>query len=364
MIIHGGGAVLGSRFVALSSFSTSQGPAAIRIDGATDGIQQIAGYRIGNFSVVRNAGSAALVGVWVGGDGLQKGLIGLQNNQIHDIHVDGFSFCWRVANCRLIDFNRCSGWSLGRGSVVGLYITTDAAGAFTGDLNFNGCQFVVDLLDGTKCISLNHNNGGNAQIKGVRFNDTVLYHGDRFFEIYAASGALIGDIWINPGCQFDGYGHTEIHIEANGTGSNIDDIHIKDVYFRGFTNGIGLNCFTSNGGSITSVMAHGNWYASLDNGAKACYFGPGVSGSSFNFNTIQDFQNIDNLITINSSRNSVIGNILAQGAGATNSAQYMIAIGVDVDYCVIVNNNTCGYVSSGPLLILSTATHNILSPNV
>lgn len=360
----GGGAVLGSRMTALASFVTDLGPAAVRVQGTTDTIQQIAGYKIGGFSVAPTAGTAALVGFWVGGDGtagtgLERGLIGTQANEIHDVYiVDGFSFCWRVANCRLIDFNRCSGWSQGRTGVVGLLVTVDANGAFTGDLNFNGCQFVVDTVASTKCVSITHSKSGSAQIKGVRFTNSIFYRGDRTVEIYATGGAIIGDIWFNPGCQLDGFLNTGFYIESNGSTSVIDNINILGTYIRGI-NTAGINVVSTSSGFVASINIQMNWIASMTN-ARAIIGGAGTKGLLVNGNTIQDCVSIAQCILINSSRSSVTNNLLSQGFGVTGVADNFISIGAATDWITVGKNNSGGY-STAKIQNLSTGTNNDIS---
>lgn len=351
----------GTRFTALASFSTGGGTAAIRIDGNSDSIQKIAAFDIGNFGIIRASGSA-LVGLWIGGNGTTTDLIGVQQSPVHDLHVDGFAFGYRAANCRQIDFNRCSAWCQAVSGSIGCLITIDGAAAFTGDLNFNDCQFVADPATNRKCVSITSQISA-AQIKGIRFNDTIFYKGDRFLEIYVSGGGLIGDIWINPGCQFDGFGNTALHIESNGSTSLIDSVHLVSTYIRGINNGqIAIRAQSVSSGKIRDLHIDGNQIFSLGTGARAVFF-DGVTGATCGRNIITDIDNAAGqaILIDNSSRIGCDGNVLNR-SGA-NTVAYLVTIGAGSTYCSASSNIALPFATTGVVQNLGGVT-NVAANNV
>lgn len=351
----------GSRFTTLTSFSTGGGTAAIRIEGNSDSIQKIAAFDIGNFGIIRTTGSA-LVGLWIGGNGTTTDLIGVQQSPVHDVHVDNFAFGFRAANCRLIDFNRCSAWCASVSGSVGCLITIDGASAFTGDLNFNDCQFVSDPATSRKCVSIT-SQIASAQIKGIRFNNVIFYKGDRFLEIYASSGGIIGDIWVNPGCQFDGFGNTAVHIESTGANSIIDSIFVCGTYIRGINNGqIAIRATVSSSGKIRDVHTDGNQIFSLGTGARAIFF-DGVIGGTCGRNIITDIDSAGSqaILIDNSSRIGIDGNVLNRSGAQTIA--YLVTIGAGSTYCSASNNIALPFATSGVVQNLGGVT-NVVANNV
>ncbi|KSV76692.1 hypothetical protein N182_24785 [Sinorhizobium sp. GL2] len=361
----------GTRFTALASFATGSGTAAIRIDGNSDSLQKIAAFDIGNFAIVRTSG-ASLVGLWVGGNGTTTDLIGVQQSPIHDVYVENFGFGYRIANCRLIDFNRCSAWCQNVSASVGCLITVDGNTAFTGDMNFNDCQFVADPATGRKCVSVQNlitigGGGGNGELKGIRFNKCIFYKGDRYLEVYAATGGHIGDLWVDAGCQFDGFGNTSIHIEADGTGSKIDDIHVLSSYFRGVNVGqVAIRVKKTGAGVLQDIHAKNNQIFSLGTGARAIVVEGLAGGGSFDDNIITDFDaSTGELILVDTSQGfSVNGNKLNRSAGATGTAAWIISIGSGCNHFAVQGNISKGLATTAPVRDLTGAVTKSVANNI
>jgi hypothetical protein len=365
--VGSGPIIVGTRFTAPNSFSTANGAAAIRIAGNSDSSLSIAAFDIGNFSVVRALLSPALFGVMTGGDGTTTNLIGVQQSPIHDIYCENFTVGFRIANCRLVDFNRCSSWSLAVANSIGFAITVDSNTSFTGDLNFNGCQSVVDGTNGGKCVSITAPQGtsgaSGGQVKGIRFNNFIFYKGSRFLEIIASNGGAAGDIWVNPGCQFDGFGNNAVYIESNGAGSTVDDIHILHSYVRGINDGqIAIRVLRLSGGSLRDIFVEGNWIASLGNGARAIAF-DGVTGGTCARNKITDIDNAggEAILIDNSVRISCDGNTLNRSGAQALS--YLLTLGAGTTYSSAQGNISSTITSGTPVRNLGGGT-NVVASNV
>lgn len=353
----------GTRFNVLATFNTSAGTAGIRIDGNSNSLLMIADLDIGKFAVVRESGSAALVGLWVGGNGTTTNLIGVQQSPIHDVYVENFVFGYRIANCRLIDFNRCSAWCQNVASSVGCLVTVDGSTAFTGDMNFNDCQFVADPATGRKCVSID-NRIAAAQMKGIRFNNVIFYKGDRFLEIYAENGGLIGDIWVNPGCQFDGFGNTGVHIEANGSASEIDSVHVIGTYIRGINVGqVGIRIKSTSSGKIRDAHIRGNQIFSLGAGARAIIV-EGLVGGSIDENVITDIDNPSNeaILIDSSSRFTACGNKLNRSG--SQAVSWLISFGTGCDYFGYDMNIAGGIATVAPVRDLASTVNKLVGQNI
>ena len=237
----GAGPVFGTRFTALASFSTANGTAAIRVDGNSDSIQKIAAFDIGNFSVVGASTTPATVGFRVGGDGVTTDLIGIhQQSPIHDIHVSNFQTCWFFHQVRLVDVRRCSGETTLSGAVV-FSIAATTNNGFTGDLDFNSCQFVGPFgatAPSGACVSMQSSGGGTCNISGIGFNDCIFYGSQFQLNMEASNNSTISDVFVNPRCQFEAPPRgavltRAVNIASSGAGSDIRNIQVRGTYMSG-----------------------------------------------------------------------------------------------------------------------------------
>ncbi|SCB16542.1 hypothetical protein [Rhizobium hainanense] len=255
--VEGGGSVLGTRIWVRSTFS---GVIGILVDGQTDGSAAIADFHIKGFSLYKVSGASAIAGIQVGNSG--KSLIGYKCSVFENIHVNGFTWNWNVTGLltRLIKWDRCDGWSDTVSGSIGMRIKDGGTGSFVGDLIVDSCQFVVPVDSGSSVQVVSSTSG--AQIKGLRFPNCTNYKGSEYFSIQASAGGIIGDIWLPPGVQFDGFGQTMLRINASGSGTTVDDIHAEGVYFRGVNSGYFPVNISGDGTAILkNLFIRGCWFA-------------------------------------------------------------------------------------------------------
>ncbi len=352
----------GSRFVALSSFSTANGGAAILIEGNADTIQQIASFKIGGFAVVPSSGTASTCGLFIGSPPSEgKDLIGVEQSEIHDVHIsDGFADGMLFGQVRQVDFNRCSSWnrSLAGSNCARFY--TNATNSFCGDLNFNTCQFVSHTS--ATGVSFNIAQSG-AQVKGIRFNSSIFYHANKGIDFSPSDGAQVGDIWINAGCQFDGQQNYGIFGEPTDTGTVLDNINIEGAYFRGINAGqIAVHLAADGLGRMDAINVSSNWFANLGIGARSVRISD-ASNISVNFNRHTECNaSTQQLILFNDTASfTCMGNTLRQVTAI--NVDYLITVGTGCDYGAVVHNSALGAAISGPVQNLSAGTHLTLTPN-
>lgn len=354
--VRGAGSVFGTRFVVPSDFS---GTIALAINGSAGTIDRIANFKVCDFSIARDTGSSCIAGVHITaaeGEGLQ----GLNQSLCENISVVGFPFAWLLRNVRMVKLDRCASWGDSVSDSVGLQISSTLAGGFCGDIDIVNCQFVAPTSSG-KSVYLVSNASG-SQIKGVRFTNTVFYKGVPYVEIYAASGGIIGDIWFNPGCQWDGFGATQLKIEATGASSLIDNVQAQGCYFRGVNSG--YNAVTASALSsaqVKSLIFTNNFIANVNDRAITC---ENISGSVFKNNVFYDVDCGSGYVMLfnATSRTNISGNILHRSG--PSQAAYMVAVGSGSDYLVINDNVGGGIVASGVVLNLSGGSHLTITGNI
>jgi len=360
-------AVGGTRLEVLSSFSASNGDMAFHIEGQTDPIQAIASYEIGGFAIIpldTTGGGACDCAYQIGSVG--KSLLGVQKNVIHDIHVsDGFPVETRLVNVRLINFDRCSWWSRTLAGSVGIDFLADATGPlFCGDINFNECQWV-----GGQDGSINNTNlrcspsVAGYEVKGIRFNHSIFYKSDKSVDLSPSAGAIVGDWWFNPGCQFDGFQNNCIYARPVGTGTVFDNININGVYFRGIKagfNAVDFECDTN--ARMDAINIRNNWFANIALGSRAIYVNRG-SNIHIDFNSLTecDGPTTAMILTANLRSFTIIGNTLRQVSAIT--VDYLVSLGSGSDYGAVVHNSGNGSTVRGPVQNLSAGTNLTLTPN-
>lgn len=359
-----GWAIGGTRFQVLSSFDDTDGAMALHIDGNTDVSQKVASIEIGDFGIIPYTAGATdcTIGLQVGTVG--KDLIGVQQSQVRDIHLsDGFVTPMNLLNFRLIDFNRCSTWNrtlTGGGSAV--KFPGDATGPlFTGDINFNSCQFVGHT--GVGLVQINPS-VSTYQVRGIRFNNCTWYHSDKSLEMSPSGGAIVGDIWVNPGCQFDGQQRNAVHMYPTGANTVLDNIHIDGCYFRGIDTGYNAVDFGAlSSARCDSIWVTGNWFANIADGSKAV-LAQDCSNVHIDFNSLTECNSTTAemiLLAQNVLSFTVIGNTLKQVTGIT--VDHLVTIGTGSNYGAAVHNSTNGSASIGSVQVLSAGANLTTTPN-
>lgn len=361
-------AVGGTRLQVIAGFDATSGDMALHIDGQTDAVQAIASYTIGGFAIIprdTTGGGACDCAYQIGS--ASTTLIGVQPNEIHDIHVsDGFPVQTRIINARLIDFDRCSWWSRTLAGAVSIDFPSSATALkFAGDMNFNDCNLIGGRDTGVNVTLVRCNPSHSGyEVKGVRFNNSIFYKASPSVEISPSGGAIVGDWWFNAGCQFDGFQNAVITCQPTGAGTVLDDIHVTGVYIRGINVGfIAVNFVALSGARMDSIWVTGNWFANILGGSKAVEI---VNGTNVHINdnnlTECDGLGADPMIVLNNVRSFTCNfNTLSQVTAITVS--YLIALGTSTNYGSVVHNSTGGHAAVGPVQNLSAGAQLTLTPN-
>jgi hypothetical protein len=264
--ISGGGTVFGgARLTAAKEFI---GEAALHVRGRPENdLSAISDWGLSDFAVVAESGSSCRVGIKIG-DG-DKSLIGLQKSRVQNVHTGGFAECWSITNARLIRFENCSGWADSVANGIALRIGLESVD-FTGDIEFDACQFVAPV-DSGRCVILGHQQAydrstGGGQLKGVYFVNCAFYKGEVYFDIDVGGGGVAGDIWLDR-CQFDGFGMTQFRIAASN-GAGVENVRLTNNYFRGVNEGFfAVHVDIPGDCTVRSLHVTDNWIANCNSRA-------------------------------------------------------------------------------------------------
>lgn len=354
--IIGGGSTLGTRIWARTSFS---GTIAILIDGQVSSPNYITDFEFSDFSVYPQTGTTAIAGIQIGSSG--KTLIGYKATVVRNILVGPFTYGWTLRGCRLLKFDSCSAWVDTTASSQALRIIDNGAGSFTGDLDFENCEFVAPVTSGS-CVFIQCATSA-AQIKGVRFSGCPFYKGAEYFSIQASGGGIIGDIWIHDGCQFDGFGRTQLRINANGSGTVIDDIQVIGNYFRGVESNYKAIQVTGDGvARISNLLINNNWFANVAGIAVELSAVVGVSFNQNQFLDIENFSAADAAVRITGcQRVTANANVLTR-SGA-QQLQYFIFFD-SCNYYTAVGNIAGGIVATSVIREATAGANKYLAGNI
>lgn len=248
-----------SNFIAKSSFT---GTAAFRVYGPT-GI--VLDYRIGGFSIInQTAGSGATYGFDLGANNASF-MGGNTKSEIFDVVCSGFAFNFLCQGVRQVVFKRCAAWNTDNSntsttSEFGWYVFANGTSSFAGDMDFDACQ-VVSSSTGTGVALTDQGTGGS--VRGIRFRNHTQYFGAIGLSLgNSGSGSTIGDIWVNPGCQFEGQGSgTMIDLQPSAAGTVISDVHVQGVYGSGSGWNHHFLANATNGGALHFIWILDNFLA-------------------------------------------------------------------------------------------------------
>lgn len=333
------------------------GTEAVVIQGDDDATQGIASFTVAGFSVIAGSGAPA-IGILVNGSAT-KTLNAVHQNLIQNVHVEGFARNWAISEARLIKFDRCSGWPGAATNSTALSIAV--IDTFTGDLDFENCNFIHS---GTGCSIEHLSLASGAQIKGIRYSKVVSYGPKLHFKASAAAGGIIGDIYVNPGCQFDGFSDQFFDIRATGSGSVVDNISAVGMYMRGQNSVSGVRAVeieATSSGRVESIRFQSNWCANFAGGALRAV---GVKGLFWIGNDHVETAAAAGsgwvvLLDGTTVRAIVSDNILRQVSAIT--AAYFIVIGSSCDYITALGNIAGAGVTSG--VVGNFSSNNILIAN-
>jgi hypothetical protein len=364
----GDGAIFtGTRFQPLSTFDATDGDAAIWVEGQTDPTQQVVSLRIGGFAILPRTGSLCTKGLQIGSEA--KNLIGTQQSEIFDVYVgdefpSGFPICYYLGNFTLIDFNRCSAINRTLDGSRNVVFFCDTASSFVGDINFNSCRFTADDdSTNTKNVDYSEINVTGAQAKGHRYNDCTFYSADRGIDFSISNGGIVGDIWFNPGTQFDGFQNAVIYGHISGAGTVLDDINVNGVYFRGVNNGqVCVDLRAASSARLDAITVARCWFANLGDGARSVYIEDGTN-VHVDFNMHTECSNATGeLIGLTGVTSfTCMGNTLSQVTAIT--VQHLVTIGLGTDHGSVAFNAAGGHATGTTILNLSAGANLTLTPN-
>lgn len=350
----------GSIITCPSGFS---GAAAVAIHGLPTAGGAFTGtdMSLRNLNIVNTAGSGAPIGISFVPEGAGYALAGGLHQQIvENVSVNGFPINWKIQNMRLVLFKRISSWG-GAAVKDHILVTVSDAASFTGDLDFEnvniaGCMNSTDTTVFTSTSGACYGTSdihvvsavSGAQIKGVRIGGT-LYSAAKYLNMEATHGGVIGDFWVQPGTQFDGFGCTAISTTAVGKGSYIDNLQVRSAYIRGVDAGCqAIFAAATDGGTVRTLSYISNWLANLGDTAGNFY---GTRGVTFSLNQIFDSGKAGaNAVIFSFSTDfNATGNTILHGGGLATRYDNGFHVTLDSNYGVI-SSNTCGAVKTSCVL--------------
>ena len=151
-------------------------------------------------------------------------------------------------------------------------VTRDQAGginiaaynsAFCGDFIFNNCEFQGKVANPPlELVTYNNSGAGTASIRGIKFNDCVIYGSGS--KINCSTAGAIGDLWFNS-IAFDvGSASEECLFIYTASGSSLFNVIFDNLYLVNFTNTAieivadtlnSTNSIQFNGGQISLITA-------------------------------------------------------------------------------------------------------------
>jgi len=189
-------------------------------------------------------------------------------NTIQNVAIASAKYGVHIYNGRLINFERCGIWGQNVDDAVGMLIESDQNG-FTGDVNLNLCAIVCKPGGNSRGLVLKavgpSTSNSTGHVKGVGFNNSVIYRADLNVEILAQAGGQVGDIWFTPRSQFDGQDGSlpsgrGFDVLSTGANSLVDNLNIDGLYLRGlYASQPTIKMATANGGRIRTPSIVNNW---------------------------------------------------------------------------------------------------------
>jgi hypothetical protein len=217
----------------------------------------------------------------------------LKKNVISEVFFGEFQTGIRLTNTRLWLVTNSCVWAENTTNANGVIIEATGSGTYCGDFDFADTQFALGRGKNTRCVSISSNGG---TVTGVGFSNTIFYRGDTGLKLSAMAGGRVGDIWLNPRCQFDGElqlagSSRGVYAVASGSNSLIDNINILGVYFRGYPSDVQIVDMRAEEGAILrEVTVSQNWFS--DGSGGALYL-KGVKGAVVADNRLMDIGRVE-----------------------------------------------------------------------
>lgn len=371
--VRGAGIIGGTTLIALSAFT---GSSAI-VFAASAGTTGITDFEVGGFVLLNQTGGAAAdatCGIFIGG-GSGTQLTAAHQNKFEDIRVGGFDLNIYQVNADRILYFRCSA-TCKDGSVTqvsgSICVQLDCNGGVTGATDFVNCEFegvTTNTVINGKCVSVNDLGHSNANFGGIRFTNCTFYGAATQLELYVSgTGSHLTDVWIDPGCQFEGPApgtSTMILIGAQAASSFVTNVNINGVYGSG--NGFNKHIvnFVANSGTVNDIFITGCRLSNADNefidfrGTNGTCKSLTISGNQLK---TPDSSGNSAVYIENCSQVTVNGNALT-GSTATKKTN-MIQFNSGGDYLTAQGNNSGGLATGLVVQNTTGAAHPNIVNNV
>ncbi|MFV8801817.1 glycosyl hydrolase family 28-related protein [Yersinia enterocolitica] len=354
----GGFNITGSRFNCSSSFSGS-----VAVYFSCDAVNNILSFSISGagLTVTNNATNSVNYGVQIGTSNVN--INGLAKNRIENLVTEGFTNAGiYLVNARLLSFVGCATWK-GSATVangLGIRIVGTSATLFCGDIDFTSCQFVPEGTGSAVFIESTVNLGAVA---GITFDKTAYYKtpSGTQLSIYCSNGGAVSDIWVAPGCQFDGFANKFVKIWATGTGSYIDNIHFVNTYFRGANAANSFEVLADNSAQVRGIIIDSPWAGN----ATSVFSFTGVKGFNISNAVFHDLSGGASISAINISACNAFS---VTGAKATRSGASSFARLVNIagacDNYVVTGNIGSGITTSASVSDTGTGATKYVANNI
>ena len=365
--ILGAGTVFGSRLATLPGFS---GAAVVAIHGQTDGTAQIFDFNLAGFAINNATGQANVIGLLVGDATAYTNISGLQQSLICDVAILEFDVAVKIQRTRQLKFERCSFWCESRLNGICVIVASAPATApdlsFTGDLDFENCQFIGSYVEGnggfSRGVSTDIASASNAGIAGIRFDKCILYHMHYAFILQSDHNVNVSDIWIQ-NCQLDGKMQTGLLLKSNASATKtgfVSNVQIRGNYFQGYDGpciSIQSPDAVNYQGAVRSINIQNNWANGVSHSFVDSYKSVAVTVSD---NQLSDFNYAGPVLEFHSMRNvTCTDNSLwtTGGVGAT----HLVQIDGPSDWYVVIGNSSGGAISGAAVQDSASGTHKVVT---
>lgn len=267
--------------------------------------------RIESLGLVWNAGGCATGLRLTGGDPLKSSLL-------QDVFIQDFEVGLHLSDARMWSIQRFGIWAEHRQNALGCLIDGGS-----GDCSFHDGQLTMKLATGSRALRVAA--GSGEWVAGLRFNGVIFYHADRGAEIHTVGSGKVGDVWFNPGCQFEGdnevagVGAARV-ASLQADGGTIDNVNFNGVYVSGFAaQQPAVEMVATGTGAINDVSLIANWFVGVQGPVISAFNANGLIVANNRFREV----NATNMLQFSLAKRIVVcGNTLFQAqAVLTNGAQ-------------------------------------------
>ncbi|MBU3887631.1 DUF4043 family protein [Methylosinus sp. KRF6] len=348
----------------ISACSAFTGGSVIAVHGIAaeeTSLHQIRLAKLHIHNPTKAAGSAEN-GIWFNPEGSGYWLNGLYRSSIiDDVFVAGFKNDYRFTNTLQVELTRSGANARDtsdKTNATGVLIETAGDNSVTnvahsGEIHFHGFQTNlcpgnnVSYCANTVNVDFKLSDTGPSDIAAVTFDANTIFE-PAAAGIRGRTGVYgtIGDVYVDPGTQFDGVGCNYIDFEASA-GGTIYNINVDHVYHTGVAN---TSCvphrWVNAGGAMFHIFDTNN------------HFVLGPTGTAIQFYGVAEFTAIGNQISgTNASAQAISVAASSVGQVANNnihSGPWWVGVAIDADSSSIVAvNNRCANVN-GPCVLDSS----------